>query len=1235
MKELLTITLLAVLLLPLQLRASLPTEINYPEAERVQEREEAKLAALQETEAQKQRELDAASGELTELERGLERLLNEIRLNRDQRTQLELDNQRLAAEIEWARASIESDRVALDEQASIDRFLSDELQRLSRERQSREVQYQRASQHYQEQTQRFRSAEAARAQDQELVERVQRDFRSSEQRWQQLNRELNQAQNARRTDQQRLPVIQRDIQGQRQQITQLERQLERDRERVSALTREHEQLKRQADQIQNRLTNLEREFEPVARELRQLQNQLSGLQTQLTRAEGQVTRLNQEQNQLRTTLNRQRQQERQLTNEINQADRTVNQSERRFEQLNRQVPGKQQELAAIVQRIRELQSQRPRTPEVEQELRAAQGQRQSLQQEVRALTQERDQAKQALDRALAERTRAQNELRTLVSSIAQNETRLSQMNGEIQSAEREVANLTRQVQAAQTRVTTLEQENRNLLQRIETVRQNARTAQAQADQKQVELRAQVEVQNRNEAELRSQNRELQNNQRELARLEQAIAQADRQISSLSLELRREQQRAQDLEQNLRRAEQALALSQQIERRAADDLAQAQSQWERERRALEELIAQERGIHQQRDDVQREVARLRQQIANREGLIVAHQSRIAQQRQQMTELDQLYPGLLAQQAPLEREIGEQRSRVDLAKEGLARAQAAVRDQEVITAESRAVYQQRLALYRQYENEAMASGRRDAHQFASDRGREAGLRLVQTEAGANAQRMGLKRGQLQGELNGLVEGKRQGYAQGLERGRQSSEDYERGFAHGSEVGEQRAEQQARERVLPQAYREAYNARLGQAENGRQKNLRFLELFDLDQRIEKVQREIELFSQPRRNLSLPEFAYSELREVEVRDQDKACLEVYKQVTELKQACLGTYQTAYRETFKREHQREYFAVYANLYAEVYPAAFEAGLDDLYDQAFAEASEVSFNEGLVVGKKEAEDRGFLEGEQRGFRDSWPAAERAAIAEARVRVDQHFKTQAVVRTAAVGGQDPFIAPAQASFKQGSTIALGLKLFNFGEVASRSGDVTVRFRIVSGAAHVSSRSEITLAGMAPRRASALEDLVKVVIDPMARPGSQFRLEARLSYRGDDFVVEHSETVSFTGVVRENPTVQSRLSYETKPQFRTIFFNYPEHEVKVTLQGQNADVPGEYQVELAPATSQDAGRMEIVSARAGLGQIQAGQSKTGVLKYKFNKHAKNQTVRLKVTIKYKGAVLSSETISVQPD
>lgn len=247
----------------------------------------------------------------------------------------------------------------------------------------------------------------------------------------------------------------------------------------------------------------------------------------------------------------------------------------------------------------------------------------------------------------------------------------------------------------------------------------------------------------------------------------------------------------------------------------------------------------------------------------------------------------------------------------------------------------------------------------------------------------------------------------------------------------------------------------------------------------------------------------------------------------------------------------------------------------------------------------------------------------------------YFKKNAVVRSLNVLGQNAFISAPASSLLQGTPLDIGLKLLNFGAVKSQKGEATLSVKVISGQARLNSSSSVSLDGIDARTGAAFEKLAQVQILPQARPGSTFEVEMKLTYKGDDFQALHQEVLVYKGVVVENPVVRTRLNYETKPQFRTIFRNYREHDVVVALTGLNTDVPGQYEVELKPETSSDASRVEIVRGSAKIGTVQAEEVKSATLQYKFNKRAKDKTIKLKVVVKYQGKVLSEESLTVVPD
>ncbi|MBH48194.1 MAG: hypothetical protein CME71_08495, partial [Halobacteriovorax sp.] len=336
-----------------------------------------------------------------------------------------------------------------------------------------------------------------------------------------------------------------------------------------------------------------------------------------------------------------------------------------------------------------------------------------------------------------------------------------------------------------------------------------------------------------------------------------------------------------------------------------------------------------------------------------------------------------------------------------------------------------------------------------------------------------------------------------------------------------------------------------------------------------------------------------------------------------------------AFSATFSSSHQSSFASRYDGAYASTYTEVFAARKNDLYQESYDLAYTPRYNEGLVEGKRRIRETSFEEGRVAGYNRTLPVARAQATAQGQQQARDYVQNNAVVRSR--NNFDGALS-ADSRAEQGKELSLTLKAANFGAKASIRGESTAVVEVLSGNARVLAK-DIAIPGIAAKKQSNLAGLIKLQVSDSAVPGDDIIVQVKLTHKGDAYSSKFEETLRLGTEVVANPEVGSSLDFEREPDMRGIF-GYKKQDVKVKLVGLRPYVPGSYSVKLLPASESDARMVEITKDESSVGVLDRGQSRDAELEYKFNKHAKGETVSLRIVISYDGEILKEEVIQVQP-
>lgn len=596
--------------------------------------------------------------------------------------------------------------------------------------------------------------------------------------------------------------------------------------------------------------------------------------------------------------------------------------------------------------------------------------------------------------------------------------------------------------------------------------------------------------------------------------------------------------------------------------------------------------------------------------------------------------------------------------------LTKAQILASDLEIRTNNNLKDYQGRLKLYEHYEGEAKTLAQTQAKETGEKAAILAGHKQAVVDASKFGNINGREIGKLENYLAAYFKGLELGHEAGIADGQKSSGDYDKGHVKGLEDGAKKATDYPQTQPFQKGHQAAKDElmalmptnqlTLSNSINGElfiSETYSFVESTQFfneysefpaiavaaDDEETRVKAQISTLKNDKQiTKALPEFTYTAPTKIDMKDDIKACLGVYKEVVELQKICEASFVDLYKTHFSQSHKASYYKEYEQAFNSARDTAIAQDLKDYevervkgekrgYDLAYAKA--------LIEGQEQAYEAGYNEGHRIGYDDYLANHYDDILILGREAAQRLFEQQSVVRL------NPNLGPQVTSefnngLAQNTKFNLGLALVNYGQVASDRGAISAK--IISKSSNVVVEEELVNLRSLPKEAQVnLNDVFQARITNDAQPGEEVRMDIELTYPGDDIADSYTQTTSFVSSVVVNPQLKYALAYDKEVKDRKCYLpfvgcKYLSYEIKVQLKGLRNNIAGNYNVKLTAVKG-----AEYIKIKEDLIVVPAprnGEIIQGDLSYKFKKAANDKEIQLKVEILYENELIQSGMVDI---
>ncbi|WP_412471765.1 hypothetical protein [Halobacteriovorax sp. RT-1-4] len=1053
----------------------------------------------------------------------------------------------------------------------------------------------------------------------------------------------------------KLPKIQEEIKSKKQDLAQatskvstFESQVVNARTKLQTANTEVSEAQAQVTQIENKISKQEQAVKPLVQKRSNLQSQLSTAQTALSAK----------------------------TSELEKAKRELESAKSQIDGLKSQRGPLASQKTNLDNKRSVLEAEMVQVEEALKTLMAGDRNDRGNANQIKNL---RERRKILRDKIQETKTR-----------LTQVSTELEQLAKKIAKAESTISGGSNQIAILESEINTKKGEVRSLRQDIKDVEAEIAQAAPQLEKLKQRLVAAQNSLNSAKTAQASAKSDLDKAQAKLALVKSDIKRLEGDIASLQDQKQKASQRVALIDSDLKKFRNELNREKNqfdSQRREVGSLRNTQNALVAERDSYERRLSVVESdiklLVDRLDSLHVTRLELEEQSQARSERLVANQNIIADSSQRIMQNSSVIASKRSQMASNEDRIADlevERSRLledKLVKEQeFARADTVASDLENITNNKYQAYQGRSNLYVQYERDAKALGASQGEAAGATAGEYKASADVQEDASFFGGANGKKLGELRGYLAGLVDGKEDGLTKGYEAGVNSQASYDEGFAKGYEAGVAKAKSLAKSQEFPKGYEQVKSetfsnkptnrVMLSNSVNGSlflEKAFSMAQEFvspafealdfvapeytatteslgsrftsKVDQEIAKTQREIESYeNDSAKTKALPQYAYTAPTRIDIDEDFKNCFDVYKGVNEFKKACGASYDAAYKAEFSVSHKDTYFAGYVDFFESSRDEAAAGNFEAETQKGFDKAYKTAFAEARLEGEGVAFKNGVADGEEAGFDENIQAAKEEMLALGKAQAKKLFASNAVVRLNQAAQTSVKTEDAKGLTQDGK-FSVGLGLVNFGKLASNRGAISAK--VVAATSNVEIVNSRTNLRVLPAQAQIeLTDVIQAKVANNARPGSDIEMKIELTYPGDELSGSYTEIATFNANVVVNPEVQVALDFEDKVKDRKCalgLFNckFRSHDVKVKLTGLRDFVPGSYDVAISVLEGD-----KFVELKKGSTKVAApgrGVTATGALTYKFKKKTKDDKLKFKVDVSYKGELLQSKVIDVK--
>lgn len=1052
----------------------------------------------------------------------------------------------------------------------------------------------------------------------------------------------------------RLPKLQSEIKESRSslslaesKVSSFESQVQQARQEVAAAKAEVTQAQTQVNNVKDKIAAQEQKIGPLVQKKSNIQRELSSAQSTLSQK---TTELEKAKSDLESAKSK-------ISSLKTQRDALASQKSN----LEQKKGSLESELATVEQTLKDLLADRGNRGNA-QKIKNLREQRKILRDKI-------TQTQTRLTKIEGDFNKTSAELAQAQKTISDGETKIAALQGEVDLAKRTVQAKNRELKQVEQEIAQAAPQLEKLKQRLAKLNSDLSAAKSKLASANSTLQAK-------EQKLAQVKSDITRLRADIAKLQDQIKTANERIAIIQKDVKR-------LKQDLKREEAEFVAS----RREVGSLRNTQNALVAERESyerrlsvvesdirvltqrLDELHVRQLELSETRDARASHLNENEARISDSNSQIIDNANTISYKRNEMASNEDRINDL-------ERENSALLERKHVKEEAFATADAIASDLEQITDEKLSAYEERKELYGHYKSEAKKLGSSQGTPAGATAGEYKASLDVNEDATFFGKANGVKLGELKGYLAGLLDGKDEGVEAGYNDGVNSQSSYDDGYAKGYEVGVAAAKKLAKSEEFPKGYESVKNDTfstiptqkivLSNSVNGSlflEKAFSFAssvseslqEVYDfvtpeyaafekqsvasftskVDQEVARVRAEIESYeTNKERTKALPQYAYTAPTQIDVDEDFRNCYEVYKQVVDFEKACEDSYNSAYKMQFSTSHKDTYFAGYESFFAQARDEAASGNFETSTKKGFDSAYKTAYAEARLEGEGVAYQNGSDDGEEAGFKQNIEQLRAEMLALGKSEATKLFAQSGVVRLnkaaqTTVKTEDP------KGLTQDGKFSVGVGLVNFGKLASNRGAISAK--VVGTSSNVEVLNLRSNLRVLPAQAQIeLGDVIQAKVSNNARPGSEVQMQIELTYPGDALRGSYTEIATFSSNVLVNPEVQVALDFDDEVKDRKCvlgLFNckFRSHDVKVKLTGMRDFVPGSYDV--AISVLEGAKYVELRKAQTQIASPGRGVVAAGEVTYKFKKKTKDDKLKFKVDVSYKGELLKSKVFDVR--
>ena len=212
---------------------------------------------------------------------------------------------------------------------------------------------------------------------------------------------------------------------------------------------------------------------------------------------------------------------------------------------------------------------------------------------------------------------------------------------------------------------------------------------------------------------------------------------------------------------------------------------------------------------------------------------------------------------------------------------------------------------------------------------------------------------------------------------------------------------------------------------------------------------------------------------------------------------ACKAAYDRTYQNSYNDSFQNSYQQTYQPAFKTNYKLAFDKNKAVRYQEGYQAVYTTAFNQGVVAGSKEAQNKGITDGQLAGFQQNIVQARQLAYAKGAAITDDFFSKNAVLKVQDVGftriGLDGSVG---GSVGVSDIIKLNINIANFGLVASDLN--TAKVEIESLSSNLLIEKSITqLASIPAQSLATVKNVLTAKITQGAAAGSTEKLKVKIT------------------------------------------------------------------------------------------------------------------------------------------